>query len=718
MNRFKLFSKAYQIGFLTFLLVSAQAANTSAPFILNNPYPADDSSKKIYYTSLTEPPKTLDIAKSYSSNEILILSQIYEPPLQYDYLARPYQLKPLTLREMPRVRYYDAEGRLVLDPTQSGVARSVYTLYLKPGIYYQPHPAFARTRALMEAENIKTLHDFKQVGTRELTADDYIYQIKRLANPTLSSPIYGLMSQHILGFREFYRQLPKGKQYFVDLRHYPLTGLKKIDRYSFEITLIGQFEQFKFWLAMPFFAPIPWEVDWFYAQPNMKRKNWNLGWYPVGTGPFMMTENNPNYHIVLEKNPNYHADYFPVQGRQSDVQKGYLRYHGQRVPMIDQVIFTLEKESIPRWSKFLQGYYDISGISADSFDQAIQLSPRGKTILSHALCKQGMRLEMEPELTIYYLGFNMFDPVVGGYSERARKLRQAISIALDYDEYITIFLNRRGQIAQGPIPPGIFGYRSDSSGMNPYVFRRKGAAVRRRSFAEAQALMREAGYPKGMNPKTGRALILHYDVAVAGGPEDKAEMDWMRKQFARLGIELDVRATQYNRFQDKLREGNTQIFKFGWSADYPDPENFLFLFQTTAGKVKYGGENTANYSNPFYDALYQEMKNRPNDQKRLELIDKMVEILRHDAPWVWGFHSELFTLSQAWVAPIKPIAISSATYKYIVIDRPWRERLRKVWNQPIIWPLLLFLGINFAVMLPYYWVYRKKRRAYARRYGI
>jgi Bacterial extracellular solute-binding proteins, family 5 Middle. len=56
----------------------------------------------------------------------------------------------------------------------------------------------------------------------------------------------------------------------------------------------------------------------------------------------------------------------------------------------------------------------------------------------------------------YYLGFNMLDKVLGGYTEKAKKLRQAISIVVDYEEYISIFQNGRGVPAQSIIPPGIF----------------------------------------------------------------------------------------------------------------------------------------------------------------------------------------------------------------------------------------------------------------------
>ncbi len=704
---------------MAFILIFASVLPARA-WIFNNPYPANESSENIYYGSFSEQPKTLDPAKAYSLDEYQFITPVYEPLLQYDYLARPYQIVPLTASELPTVDYFDKSGQKTILLPKQDIAFSVYTIHIKPGILYQPHPAFAKNVTGREyyyplslddfdALDINTLSDFKHTGTRELTVDDYIYEIKRLANPLNNSPIYGLMSNYIEGFSEFKAQLPK-QSGFIDLRNYPLKGLHKVDDYTFQITIKGVYPQFIFWLAMPFFAPIPWEVDRFYAQPGMEDNNLNFGWYPVGTGPFMMAENNPNSRIMLVKNPNFHDEFFPIKGSLSDVQKGYLSHPGARLPFIDKAIYTLEKESIPRWNKFLQGYYDVSGVSSDSFSKAIQIAPTGVAMLSVEMQKKGMRLLSYYEPAIYYLGFNMLDNVVGGKSSRARLLRQAISIAINYDEDIAIFLNGRGSPLQGPIPTGIFGSREGGLGMNPYVYRMNGEEMVRRPLSDAKALMKAAGYPNGIDPTTGNALILHYDVPVTGGPDDESQLNWMKKQLARIGIALDVRATQYSRFQEKLESGNTQLFTWSWSADYPDPENFLFLLYGPNGKVYHGGENNANYSNPTYDHLFDRMKNRSNDEERQQIIDQMINILRYDSPWVWGVQSESFLLMQQWLAPLKPSSMTIDTLKYISIDVPLRQALRIKWNKPILWPIMLLIMVQVLLILPYLLAYQRKER--------
>ena len=230
-----------------------------------------------------------------------------------------------------------------------------------------------------------------------------------------------------------------------------------------------------------------------------------------------------------------------------------------------------------------------------------------------------------------------------------RKLRRAISIAVDYEEFISIFANGRGIAAQSPIPPGIFGYRDGKEGINPYVYDWVDGAPKRKSVAEAKRLLAEAGYPDGVDAQTGQPLVIHLDTT-SGGVGNKSRIDWMRKQFDKIGVQLDVRSTDYNRFQDKIRRGDTQMYYYGWNADYPDPENFLFLLDGQQAKVGKGGENASNYSNPEYDRLFEQMKNMENSPARQAIIDQMLEILRRDSPWLWGYHPKNYVLATQLVA--------------------------------------------------------------------
>lgn len=687
---------------------------------LNNPYPDSEAKKNIFYTSFQERPKTLDPARSYSSNEYQFIAQIYEPPLQYHYLKRPYQLTLLSAAEFPHVAYYDKQHKLLpQDADASLIASSVYTIKIKPGRYYQPHPAFDSRyhhidEDFLDEHDINHLNDFEHTTTRELVADDYIYQIKRLAAPNVNSPIIGLMSGYIVGMDAFMKQLAKAyqahdKNKFFDLRQYTLPGVKKIDRYTYQIEVKGKYPQFLYWLAMPFFAPMPWEADLFYNQDGMDDRNITLDWFPIGTGPYYLTDNNPNRNMILEKNPNFAGELYPSDGTQEDKDNGLLNDAGKALPFIDKAIYSLEKEAMPRWNKFIQGYYDSSGIGSDSFDQAIRIDNQGQPQLTPMMKARDIRLYTMVSSTDYYMGFNMLDPIIGGYSERARLLRQAISIAVDYEEYISIFLNGRGIVAQGPIPPGIFGYKEGLDGLNKKIFRYENGRIKRKRIETALALLKQAGYANGRDIKTGKSLILNFDVPTGSGPDDKARFDWMRKQFSKLGIQLNIRATQYNRFQQKMRNGHAQIFEWGWHADYPDPENFLFLLYGPNGKVRHHGENAANYANPEFDKRFDKMKTMANGPERQAIIDEMLAIAQKDAPWVWGFHPKVFILSHFWNRVSKPNELANNTLKYAKLDASLREDKRKAWNKPIFWPLLLLMGVIFISVIPVWRRYRQSQ---------
>lgn len=685
---------------------------------VNSPYPEQQVRENTLYSSFALRPKHLDPARSYSSNEVQFTGQIYEPPLQYHYLKRPYQLMPLTAVDMPTVHYLNDAGVQLVDPLDDEIAFSVYTISILPGIEFQPHPAFAkdnrgnfRYHSLDEAalDQIKTLSDFKHQSTRELIAEDYVYQIKRLASPKIHSPILGLMSEYIVGLSEFAAELREqaklGQE--INLRDGNLSGVRVLDRYRYEIKVFGRYPQLRYWLAMPFFAAVPWEADALYRQPALIKRNITMDWFPVGTGPYRLTENNPNSRMILEKNPNYRMASYPSEGEVEDDAKGLLADAGQPIPFIDKVIFLLEKEQTSYWNKFLQGYYDVSGISSDSFEQAIQMGNGGNFGLSDEMVKKGVELSTAVGTSTYYMGFNMQDAVVGGLSDSAKKLRQAISIAIDYEEYISIFLNGRGIAAQGPIPPGIFGYETGEMGVNNYVYQWQHGRIQRQSVEQAKALLIEAGYPAGRDEETGEPLTLYLDVP-SSGPEARATFDWLRKQFQKLGIQLVVRSTDYNRFQDKMRNGQAQLFQWGWNADYPDPENFFFLLYGPNSKASHGGENAANYDNPEFDHLFEQMKVMPNTAERQLLINQMLAILREDSPWIWGYHPKQFSLYHSWNKNVKPNLMANNTMKYRRIDGEKRFGLQQVWNRPILWPLLVLFTFIILLILPASWVYFRK----------
>ncbi len=451
-------------------------------------------------------------------------------------------------------------------------------------------------------------------------------KLKRLADYKNHSPISGVMQEYILGFSEYKKKIRdlknlKSLERINYIRTNSIKGVQKIDDYTFSIILKKEYPQFVYWLAMPFFSPMPWEVDLFYSQKSLQKKNITLNWFPVGTGPFKLTENNPNLRMVLERNENFRGEVYPSLNDRIVNDEIIYRNKNKVIPFIDKAIYSLEKEQIPRWNKFLQGYYDNSGIASDNYDQAISLNNSGDISLNDDLKNKGIYLTTATAASTYYIGFNMLDPIVGGNNERSRLLRQAITIAIDYDEYISIFTNGRGILAQSPLPPGIFGHQDGIEDYNSTVFKMKNNKIVKRDINEAKKLLNKAEYSNGIDEKTGKPLILYFE-ATGSGPDTYAFLNWLRKQFKKIDIQLVTRVTDYNRFQEKMINGTGQIFQWGWNADYPDPENFLFLLYGKNGKVKHGGENAANYENKNFDKLFTKMKNMENSLNRKKIIKK------------------------------------------------------------------------------------------------
>jgi oligopeptide transport system substrate-binding protein len=219
--------------------------------------------------------------------------------------------------------------------------------------------------------------------------------------------------------------------------------------------------------------------------------------------------------------------------------------------------------------------------------------------------------------------------------------------------------------------------------------------------------MNEAGYSNGRDEKTGEPLVVNLDTT-SGGMGEKSRLDWLTRQFAKIDVQLVVRSTDFNRFQDKIRKGNVQLYYLGWNADYPDPENFFFLLDGNEGKVAKGGENASNYANPEFDRLFAKMKNMDNSAERMAIIRQMNSILQHDAPWVFGLHPKSYTLGHRWLKNRKPNDVGNNILKYQRIDAAERSAARLAWNRPVLWPLVVGLLVILLAVVPGYLGYRRR----------
>ena len=488
------------------------------PDVTNNPRPLAEYGEKTLFTAFGgRSPRTLDPQRSYSSDETAYTYSIYEPPYQYAYLKRPYELEPRTVEKVAEPKYFDKSGKeLPADADPEAVAESRYVLKIRRGIFYAPHPAFAKDEQgafryhHLDADlaaRVRSPFDLPEAGTRELTAADYANGIRRIASPQVVSPIYGTMSSRIVGFPDFKKRLDAkwramrdagaSEETFFDLMAEPLEGVRVIDDHTLEIRIHGKDPQFAYWLAMTFFAPMPQEAERFYAQAGLRANNVSLDTWPVGTGAFRMQTFRENRLHVLERNPLYKHGFYPCTGEPDDEKKGLLKDCGKPLPLVDRVVFEVEKEAMPLQSKFLAGYYDSPFIDRVDTGLGYLVAMDDDPDKAALYGGRGLQFPKTVMAGLWYLGFNWLDPVVGGGStpeeaERHRALRQAISIAVDWEENIAIFQKNQGMPAHGPIPPGLFGWRADGPEVfNPVVYEKHNQQVIRKPIERAKELLLE-----------------------------------------------------------------------------------------------------------------------------------------------------------------------------------------------------------------------------------
>lgn len=719
-------------------LVRMLAGGLAAALLLagcnNSPWPAGAEKENTLFNGFQErSPRYLDPTASYSNPESFYTYEIYEPFYGYHYLKRPYQLVPKAAESVVHPYYVDAQGnRLPDDAPAEQIAFSIYDVKIKPGILYAPHPAFAKDangNYLYHRLTAKDLGDkrspweFEHQGTRELVADDFVYALKRHATTRIEAPVFAVFAEYVVGLKEYAQLIKREDQKllaglpedlqdkpFLDFRKWPLEGAQAIDKYTVRIKIKGKYPQWKYWMAMPFLAPVPWEADAFYSQPGMIEHGLSLNQWPVGTGPYMMTEFVRDRRHVMKRNPNYRGEPYPCEGAPGDKERGLLDDCGKKTPFIDTVVSIIQKEKVPHKEQFKQGYLDVPEAEQPQWGVEFNDDMSNSDEVKRLYEERGYRFPLRTDLSNWYLGFNMLDPVVGKgdtpeQQRRNRKLRQAISIAVDWEEgYGQIFKHKGGVAAMSPLPPGMFGsHESEPGYYNPVTHKLVNGKPVRRSIEEAKQLLAEAGYPGGRDVKTGKPLVLNYDFQRAVTPEFKAENDWMVRQFAKIGIQLEVRATDYNQFQDKVLKGKHQIYWWGWLADYPDAENFLFLLYGPNAKSLNNGENTSNYQNPEYDALYRQMQVLEDGPEKQRLIDKMVTMLQEDSPWAWGYFPWTSGAYQQWLYNGTPSIMIRDMVRYYRVDPQLRARKQAEWNQPILWPMVLLV----AGVLVLLWVARR-----------
>ena len=409
------------------LLVAALLASGCTE-VSNNPHPhGSELTNTLYVPFSKRSPKYLDPTSSYSNDETPYTYQVYEPPYGYHYLKRPYELVGRSAQEVVAPHYLDKAGKTLPDDAPGEqIAETQFDIKIKPGIMFAPHPSLAKNASgdyvyhQLKREDLVgkyQITDFKETGTRELIADDYVYSIRRLATTRVKSPSFSTMADYIVGLKEYGEQIvlvdkqirsklaPTDRDLpFLDFRAYPLEGAIALDKHTLRVRVKGKYPQFKYWLAMTFFSPIPWEAEKFYSQPGMVEKNLTLNYWPVGTGPFMLTEFTENKRHVLQRNPNFRGEPYPCEGEPGDKEKGYLADCGKMIPFVDKVVFDIEKEAVPLQAKFMQGYYDSPAIERLDYGTGYIVAMGDDKAKEKEFKEKGVKLPTTVEANNWYPG--------------------------------------------------------------------------------------------------------------------------------------------------------------------------------------------------------------------------------------------------------------------------------------------------------------------------
>ena len=564
-----------------------------------------------------DPPQISDL---YSSN---LIDNIFDTPLKYDYLARPVKLVPNTLTAIPGI-------------TEDG---TLYTLHVKPGIFFADDPAFGGRK-------------------RELTAADYVYSIKRTYDPRLKSPNLYLFEGFIAGMDEAMKRARKAGRLDYDA---PVEGLRVLDRYTFEIKLTRPNYNFLYYLA---YCNLTCAV----AREVVEPLGEHASEHPVGTGPYRLTFWKRSSKMVFERNPNYREEYYDAHPAEGDVlaQAAYAANHGKRLPMIDRVEVSIIEEPQPRWLSFLNADNDlIERLPSEYANVAV---PNGQ--VAPNLARRGIYLDRQPGMELTYSYFAMEDPVVGGYTPDKVALRRAISLGVDIEKEIHIPRKNQAVPAYSPIGPGVAGYdpefRSTATDYDP---------------ARAKALLDMFGYVdcdgdgwRDLPRKSPQDPCKPLTVEYAASPESDMQplVELWKQDMDDIGVRMTFRREKWPDLLKASKAGKLQMWGLGWSAAVPDADAF---FQTLYGPNS-GQANHARFRQPDFDRLYEKAQRLPDGPERNALYREMNRIFLVYSPWRLGVHRFYNDLAHPWVIGYRRHPVMRGFWKYIDIDEAKKAAMR------------------------------------------
>jgi len=541
----------------------------------------------------------INASDQYSGNEV---GKVYEGLFEFHPLKRPYELMPNLAESMP-----------VVNP--DGLT---YTIKIRKGVLFHDSPAFT-----------------DGLG-REVKIDDFIYSIKRLADPKLNAKGWWLLDEKIVGLNEW-----RTKNASLEATNYeePVEGLLKVDDYTVQIKLKKPFPQFLYALAMPYTYVVAREAVNHFGKEFLN--------YPVGTGAFILPKFEQSNKIEYVRNPKFRDKLYPSEGEEGDDKRGYLADAGKKLPLVDKIIVHVMPEAQPNWLSFQRAKTDQIEIKDSLIDQALSESKELLPVLKN----KGIRLFMNPQLDVNFLAFNHDDPLF-----KNLKLRQAMNLAYNRAEANKLFYENTATEAQGMIPPGLAGYRKEFK--NPYV---------KYDLELAKKLLAEAGYPNGKG-------LPEITLQTRADSNARQFAEQFAKSQSQIGITIKIGTNSWPELLNKMNTRQFQMYAMAWGADYPDAENFLGLLYCPN---KAPGSNGSNYCNPDFDKQFQEAVVLQDSPERTAQYEKLNEMVSLDVPWILGFNRSKIYLTQAWLKNYKFMESGHTQFQYLSVDLEVKKELSK-----------------------------------------
>ena len=573
--------------------------------------PTDE--KVIHLPIVSSGPNSLDPVKGSSQYDSKATSYVYQTLLQYEYLRRPLKLKPLLLAKMP-------------DVTEDG---KLYHFTLRDDVYFHDDECFPNGKG------------------RRLVSEDVFYSWKRMADNKNQPKGWWLLKDTIVGFDEYREEQNAANSFDYDA---PVEGFEIINDREFEVRLKEPFYRFAYTLAMFQTSIVPREAVETYGKKFSRR--------PVGTGPFLLERWEANSRMTFVRNPKYFQEFYPddpglnedgsepYTGYLEDKELGFYENAGERLPLVDRVEVGFYVNYQPMWLKFLNRELDYTTVPDENYSEAFVKRTQK---LRQSFVDNGIRYWPVPLLDLIYYGFNMEDPDFGGYDDKRKWLRQAIALAVDWEERNEVFYSGLNLIYDGPIPPGLTGHPEGHALSNAY---------RGPNLPKARELLEKAGYPNGDGlPK------LVYFTSRGGKFPEMAEMT--KRQLAKIGVRLDIRLVDFSTLSDALRNRRAPFFGLAWGSDYPDAENNLQLFY---GPFKSPSSNNFNYDRPEYNALYEQARVMGPSPERLALYEQMRDMVVEDGPMIGSMARTRKYLIHERLRNCKPIETFHNWNKYLNIQ--------------------------------------------------